>query len=430
MKILFISNELIGSGLCHRLIREGNDVKLYIHDESRKACFDGFVKKIDDWKKELRWVGKDGLIIFDDVGFGAIQDNLRKRGYSVFGGNVESDRLELDRAHAQRILHNYGVKVLPSFNFKTVDSAIEFVKENKGKWVVKQSSHISVYNHVGERSDGKDVIEVLKKYKELGIETTHLQKRVTGVEVGVARYFNGHDWVGPIEINHEHKRLYNGDVGPLTPEMGTVMWHSTDESMPLFAKTLKKIKPYLRKIKFKGDIDINCIISKDLIWPLEFTTRLGSPAVQLQCELYESSMTEFIDAVARGKKIKLKHKDQFGISLTLGLPNFPYPPEKDFKKPNVLFTFNRDLTPKEEESVHFEEISVRYNKKGEREFYWSGEFGYVAFLSASADTILETRAKIRKLLSAVHMPNMIYRTDIGFRVYKTDLPKLKTWGWV
>lgn len=108
-----------------------------------------------------------------------------------------------------------------------------------------------------------------------------MQKKVEGVEIGVARYFNGDDWVGPIEFNIEHKSLFNNDIGPLTGEMGTVMWYSDDENNKLFQKGLEKLKPFLKKIKFKGDIDINFIIKEDKIYPLEATARFGCPAIYL-----------------------------------------------------------------------------------------------------------------------------------------------------
>ena len=52
-----------------------------------------------------------------------------------------------------------------------------------------------------------------------------IQKKVEGVEIAVARFFNGSDWVGPIEINVEHKDLFNGNLGPKTGEMGTLLWY-------------------------------------------------------------------------------------------------------------------------------------------------------------------------------------------------------------
>ena len=100
--------------------------------------------------------------------------------------------------------------------------------------MIKQNSHQSSLNYVGKVDDGGDVLSVLKKYDEVGIQDIDLQKKVTGIEVGVARYFNGKDWVGPIEINVEHKSLFNDGIGPKTGEMGTVMWYTDNENNQLF----------------------------------------------------------------------------------------------------------------------------------------------------------------------------------------------------
>jgi phosphoribosylamine--glycine ligase len=85
MKVLFISRDLSGGDLCYRLKKEGHDVKLFIQDSDQRKNLEGMVEKIGDWRKELGWVGK-GLIVFDSTGYGKIQDQLRKEGYSVVGG--------------------------------------------------------------------------------------------------------------------------------------------------------------------------------------------------------------------------------------------------------------------------------------------------------------------------------------------------------
>ena len=86
MNILFISSECIAGNLAILLKKEGHNIKLYIKNKDDRQNFDNLVEKTNDWEKELKWVGKDGLIVFDDVGWGKIQDDLRKKGYKVFGG--------------------------------------------------------------------------------------------------------------------------------------------------------------------------------------------------------------------------------------------------------------------------------------------------------------------------------------------------------
>ena len=95
MRVLFVSGELIAGDVAYRLKQEGCEVKLFIEDKSRGDCFVNMVEKTNDWRKELDWVGKDGLIVFDDVGYGKVQDDLRKKGYTVFGGSKESDRFTI-----------------------------------------------------------------------------------------------------------------------------------------------------------------------------------------------------------------------------------------------------------------------------------------------------------------------------------------------
>ena len=82
MKILFVSEDLVAGNLAFVLRNEGNEVRLYIKDKARKGNFSGMVEKTPDWRRELKWVGKKGLIVFDSGSHGRDQEKLRWRGYS------------------------------------------------------------------------------------------------------------------------------------------------------------------------------------------------------------------------------------------------------------------------------------------------------------------------------------------------------------
>ncbi len=431
MKVLVVSNELIGSALCHRLIREGHDVKLYIEDEACRSSLEGIVPKCLDWKVELEWVQKDGLVVFDDVGFGAEAEDLRQKGYRVVGGSSASDTMELNRGHFQKILHEHGIPVLPSYDFETADEAIEFVKSNPGPWVVKQNTHYGVLNHVGEAEDSSDVIQILKSYKSIGL-SAHLQRKAVGVEVAVGRFYNGNGWVGPICVNHEHKRLCSGDIGPLTPEMGTVVWFVEDEP-EIYKRTLKILEPLLKEINYKGYFDINCIADEDNIWPLEATARFGSPITELQMELLESGLIDFLCAIADGTDFSPDFYKGFGMTVSIVLPPFPFKKNQtihnDLVKGGTPILFDKNMTEEEFSSIYLEEVSKSNGTSPlpQGTYYWAGNNGWVMHVTGKDKTIPKARSKVYEIIDKIILPMKFYRGDIGDRVNVRDIPLLKKW---
>ena len=435
MNILFISKDLSGADLCYRLKKEGHYVRLFIEDKKQIHNFEGLVEKTTNWKNDLDWVGKTGLIVFDSSGYGKIQDDLREKGYLVVGGNQFADKLEHDRQYGQKILSVCGMKIIPSVNFSSTKSAIKFVEENNGPWVVKQNGHINTsFNYVGQLNNGKDVISVLKNYNRNNKKeclSIDLQKKIKGVEIGVARYFSGNDWVGPIEINLEHKSLFNDKLGPKTFEMGTLIWYEENEKNRLFQETLAKMKSYLQKINFKGDVDINCIVVQNEIFPLEITPRFGWPSTHLHEEIHISPWGEFLRAIAQGKSYDLKYKKGYGIVVLLATPPFPYVIRtKKYYPEGMDILFKKELSEEDMRHIHLEEVSLRNNKKETSQLYISGKTGFALHVTGMGETVKEARKKTYDLIDNIVIPKVFYRTDIGLKFIKEDEKKLRDWGWI
>ena len=221
-KFLFVSEEALVGDLAWQVKQEGHEVEYFIGEKAQRDVCDGFVQKCDDWKALKDWAD---VIVFDDVFFGDYADKLRKEGKAVVGGSVYTDRLEEDREFGQSELRKVGVNVLPHWDFTDFDPAIDFVKKNPGRYVLKPTSKTGEKEllYVGQEEDGKDVLQVLELYKKAWakkITQFQLQKYASGVEVAVGAFFNGVDFITPINVNFEHKRMFPGDIGPSTGEMG------------------------------------------------------------------------------------------------------------------------------------------------------------------------------------------------------------------
>jgi len=431
MNILFVSVDLLGADLAYRLKGEGHNVRFFVENVNQKMNYDGMLEKIGDWKKEINWVGKDGLIIFDNCGYGKEQDDLRKKGFSVIGGSEYGDKLEHDRQYGQKTLSACEIPIVSSMNFDSIDKAIKFVKKNKGPWVIKQNGHADkMFNYVGSLYDGYDVVDVLNNYRlreDDDCVSIDLQKRIDGVEIGVARYFNGNDWVGPIEMNIEHKDLFAGDMGPKTDEMGTVMWFDDNEKNKLFQVTLAKLKDFLIFYNFRGDVDINCIVNKDEVYPLELTTRFGWPATHLHAEMIKSPLGEFFKSVADSESYKVKYKKGYGVVVVVATPPFPYQiRDKKYSSKGEKIYFKSSITDDEMKHIHFEEVSK--NDKGE--YIITGETGIVLSVTGIGKTISKARENVVKIIDKIIIPKKFYRNDIGVRFENESMQKLRKWGWV
>ncbi len=422
-KFLFVSFESLSGDLAWQVKKEGNEVKIFIASESDKDVYDGFLEKVNKWEEFVDWAD---VVVFDDVGFGKIADSLRNKGKLVVGGSEYTDKLEEDRQFGQGEMKNAGMTVLPHWDFTDFDAAISFIKSNPGRYVFKPSGTIPSDSKgilfLGQEEDGKDIIEVLEQNKFLWakkINKFQLQKMAVGVEVAAGAFFNGEDFIYPININFEHKRLFPGDIGPYTGEMGTLMFWS--ETTEIFKTTLLKLKEKLKNSGYIGYIDINSIANAKGIYPLEITSRFGYPTISIQIEGVAAPWGEFFYGLARKEKMDLKVKRGFQIGVVVAVPPFPYDDQKEsfvYKDLSILFK-KQDM-----EGVHLGDVKI-FND------VWSvaGESGYVMVITGSGSTVEEARKQVYSRLKNINLQNMYYRTDIGIKWF-TDSDKLHTWGYL
>jgi len=224
IKFLFVSLEALIGDMAWIIKNEGHEVRYSISDKDCKDICDGFVDKTDDWKKDAaEWAD---VIVFDDVGFGQEADALRKQGKLVIGGSAYTDKLEDSREFGQDELAAVGVNVLPHWDFDDFDSAVKFIEQNPGRYVMKPSGDAQNEKEllfIAQEEDSKDLLNVLAHYKKAWskkIKKFQIQKYAAGVEVAVGAFFNGKDFLYPINVNFEHKKLFPGEIGPSTGEMG------------------------------------------------------------------------------------------------------------------------------------------------------------------------------------------------------------------
>ena len=422
-KFLFVSEESLSGDLAWQIQKEGHEVKAYIAAQSDKDVYDGILDKVEEWESHIDWAD---VIVFDDVGFGKKADDLRSKGKLIVGGSRYTDELENDREFGQKEMERVGMNILPHYDFTSFESAIEFIKQNPGRYVFKPSGNIASAQKgilfLGEDEDGKDLLQILEQNKKLWakkIKKIQLQKRAVGVEVAVGAFFNGKDFTFPINVNFEHKKLFPGDLGPYTGEMGTLMYWSQPNE--IFNKTLLKIKEDIVKSKYVGYIDINCIANSKGIFPLEFTCRFGYPTISIQMEGIQSELGEFFYNLAKGETMELKTKKGFQIGVVIAIPPFPFDdPKETFIYKDLSIMFKKPTL----EGIHIGDVKIINDN-------WTiaGESGYALVVTGSGNTVEEARKQTYKRVKNIMIQNMYYRTDIGQK-WSSDSDMLHTEGYL
>jgi phosphoribosylamine--glycine ligase len=332
------------------------------------------------------------------------------------------------------VFRKAGIAVPPYRSFKSYDDAIAYVKKHDQPFVSKPSGRCDDKAMSYVAKTPADLVYMLERWKRAGKRTGEefiLQEKIEGVEFAVGAWFGPGGFVEEWEENFEHKKLFPGNLGPNTGEMGTVSrWVKRSK---LANQVLKPIEPFLERVGFVGCVDVSVIVDEEgQPYPLEFTTRGGWPALNLECAAWDCDFVEFFAGLAQGRPPKKVHKlDAVVVGVVLALPDFPY---SHATRKEVVGVPIYGITPRVERHVHFAQAAMG-------EAPCQGDAGivpqpihvsagdYVAIVTGEGATVTAARRAAYGHIKQISMPNSpFYRNDIGGRLAK-DLPKLQAHGY-
>lgn len=440
MKILFLSRAGDGADIALRMKLQGNDVKLWIEETRYDDTFEGLIEKVFAWKPWVPWCD---LVVFDQNSktLAAIHESIGS-AKPMFGGSAFGLKLEKDRKFGRKIMNEIGFEPLESIEFKTVADVVKHLKGHKVRHVVKPSGAKIQSHHViiGEQEDSEDVIALLEAFEGQNIPFDYIEveERKLGIEIGCGAFSAGKGGLTGIDINFEHKHSATGQLGFLTGETGTII-KAVSDSNKFFRDTLAKAAAILKKENYIGQIDINCILDpkSGKIFCLEWTPRLGYPAIFIQCENQDLPWADLFMMCARQMSFDNLVSNDWCIGAVYMTPGFPSDDEvkkRSFEYP--IFGSPAAMLGKKDESekslalsgVHLLEAKILKSRlvtaKGN---------GMPFVVTAKGETIQKAQKALYGLLNEddlmkrPRVPSGWFRTDIGDRVI-AQLPDLERLG--
>ena len=189
---------------------------------------------------------------------------------------------------------------------------------------------------------------------------------------------------------------------------------------PIFEATLKKFEGSLAKGGFIGQLDINCIVNGNGIYPLEFTSRFGYPQIFIQRAGILEPLGSMFYKLASGENFKINVRKGFQVGAYMVVPPFPFEDKKTFElfSKDSVIVFKKDM----KDGVH-----PMHLKKINDEWLITGNTGIALLVTGTGLTMKDAQKMMQNRISNIIINNVYYRTDIGDR-WSDDFDRLWSWG--
>ncbi len=252
----------------------------------------------------------------DAVLAAGVTDALLAAGIPCAAPTKEASRLEWDKSYARELLRDFKVPGSPKFGiFDNEREALSFIDSLNGQVAVKPSGltggkGVKVVGF--QLKDGKEAKQYSKELlsaKLSGLPTIVIEEKLEGEEFSLQAFSDGEKIFG-MPLVQDHKRAYEGDIGPNTGGMGSysdsnhlfsfLKPHHRDEAISIMQKTIEAFRKKTGK-KFIGILYGGFMATKEGVKLIEYNCRFGDPEAMNVLSILESDLFEIFRQMAAGK---------------------------------------------------------------------------------------------------------------------------------
>ena len=271
-----------------------------------------------------------------------IVDEFQKNNLAIFGPNKLASQLEGSKDFCKKILNSGKVLTAKHESFTNSVSAINYIKTQSMPIVIKADG-LAAGKGVFIMQDREEAFTIIKNLfqgKIDGIKTKLIivEEFLKGEEASFICLVSGEEII-PLVSSKDHKKLYNGDLGPNTGGMGAYSPTKLidDEISEIILNQI--IRPTLMELKkininYQGFLYAGLMIDKDKNpYVLEYNCRLGDPEAQAILMRLESDITDIFLATINSKlsNLEIKWKNESACTIVLASEGYPGSYEKNKK---------------------------------------------------------------------------------------------------
>ena len=368
-------------------------------------------------KIDFTVVGPEGPLV------AGLADQLRERGFTVFGPGADGARLEGSKAFAKEVMQAAGVATGTSATFTDHARASAYLHEN-GVPVVGKADGLAA---------GKGVI-VAKSMQEAeaalaecflerrfgdAADLVLLEEYLEGEEVSLLSIVSG-DQILPLAPAQDYKRIFDGDAGPNTGGMGSYSPVPAVDDL-LYARLVSEVvRPTVdelvrRRIDFRGVLYAGLMLTPAGPKVLEFNCRFGDPETQALLPRLESDLLELLWTAARGEDLPATAKWRKGAAVGVVMASRGYPASSS--KGDVITGLGEVWGREGLEVFH-----AGTGRAADGRVVTNG--GRVLTVTGVGDTFAEARARAYAGVAGIGFEGEQHRTDIALRAEEWEKRQL------
>lgn len=273
-------------------------------------------------RPELKAVDVEQIVDFavqNDINFAVVApddplvlglvDALEAKGIPAFGPSKAAAEIEGSKVFSKGLMKKYGIPTAEYEVFSDADAALAYVGKNTKYPIVIKADGLAlgkgvvIAENAGEAEQAVGRMMRDKVFGDSGAEIV-IEEYLTGPEVTVLAFTDGATVV-PMISSMDHKRAYDGNLGPNTGGMGTIApnphYSSEIEERcisEIFKPTIKAMQSENRP--FKGCLYFGLMLTPDGPKVIEYNCRFGDPEAQVVLELLDSDLLDVMLAVHDG----------------------------------------------------------------------------------------------------------------------------------
>jgi phosphoribosylamine---glycine ligase len=344
-----------------------------------------------------------------------VSDALRESGVPVAGPGKAPAQLETDKGFCRNLMRRHRIKGTPMFGiFDNAADACGFIDDFGADLAVKPAGLTGGkgVKIMGEHFDAEGAKAYVKEIFDTGmgmLPRIVLEERLIGEEFTLQAFVDGSRVIGSPMVQ-DHKRAYEGDVGPNTGGMGSysdsgyvlpfLTQKDYDTGLAIMEATVKAVRRETGQ-EYRGFIYGQFMATKDGPKTIEYNARLGDPEAMNMLAVLSSDMLEMCEGMAEGKlPAEARFREKATVCKYLVPEGYPDRPLN-----NVEVAVDEGGINKNGCQVYY--ASVR-EEGGRILASKSRAIGVVG----EADTIAEAEHAVEKSMPLIR-GRLFYRKDIG-----------------